>query len=195
MKDLKYKVEFFSLWHCGSGLSGGAEKDTTVLKDRKGLPYIPGKTIKGLIREALEDLASFSGKEILYEELMHSLGNSDDHDLRTGQSDDGMGAMKKGITFFTNATLDDNEQQYIVSEGLSDYMYRRISSTAIGADGTAAEHSLRVIECTIPCCLYGEIHDIPKQLYNEYKMALQMVKRLGVNRNRGLGRCMFTVID
>lgn len=48
MKDLNIKIEFFSPWHCGSGLSAGADADSLVIKDTNGLPYIPGKTIKGL---------------------------------------------------------------------------------------------------------------------------------------------------
>lgn len=195
MKDLKYKIEFFSMWHCGSGLSGGAEKDASVLKDKNKLPYIPGKTIKGLVREALEDIVYYSNRTDLNKELIRSLGNSEDHDLRIDTSSDSSCAMHKGITFFTNAILETKEQSYIVSKELMDYLYRNISSTAIGQDGTAVEHSLRIIECTVPCTLYGEIIDIPDIIYEEYQMALQMIKRLGMNRNRGLGRCKFTIID
>ena len=118
MRDLKYEVEFYSIWHCGSGLAGGASKDATVLKDINNLPYIPGKTIKGLVREALENILSFSGKEDLYETLIQSLGNSKDHDLRSDVSDDS-NAARKGITFFTNAVLDEKEQRSIISGGLS----------------------------------------------------------------------------
>ncbi len=49
MKDLTIKIEFFSPWHCGSGPSAGADADSLVIKDINGLPFIPGKTIKGLI--------------------------------------------------------------------------------------------------------------------------------------------------
>lgn len=44
--DIKYKIEFFSNWHCGSGLAAGADVDALVVKDCNGLPYVPGKTIK-----------------------------------------------------------------------------------------------------------------------------------------------------
>ena len=64
MKDLNIKIEFFSPWHCGSGLSAGADADSLVIKDTNGLPYIPGKTIKGLIREAVEDYAALRGLDM-----------------------------------------------------------------------------------------------------------------------------------
>lgn len=54
--DITYKIEFFSEWHCGSGLSAGADTDALVIKDSEGFPYIPGKTLKGLFREAIEEL-------------------------------------------------------------------------------------------------------------------------------------------
>ena len=30
--DIIYKIEFFSDWHCGSGLSSGADVDLLVVK-------------------------------------------------------------------------------------------------------------------------------------------------------------------
>ena len=177
MKSIRYKVDFYSLWHCGSGLAGGAEMDAFVLKDRRQLPYIPGKTIKGLIREALEEVICYTSGEHLKEYVLLSLGSETD----------------KGVTYFTNAYLDAKEQEYIISNDLSDLLYRNISSTAIGQDGLAADHSLRVIECTVPCTLHGEIQDIPDELYEDYKLALQMIKGLGFKRNRGLGRCKFII--
>ena len=41
--DIKYKIEFFSNWHCGSGLAAGADVDALVVKDAEGLPYLLGR--------------------------------------------------------------------------------------------------------------------------------------------------------
>ena len=59
-KTIKYVIEFYSDWHCGSGLASGAEADAVVIKDKHGLPYVPGKTLKGLVREAFEVLYGVS---------------------------------------------------------------------------------------------------------------------------------------
>ena len=59
MTDIKYKITFYSNWHCGSGLAAGADTDELVIKDRNGLPYVPGRTIKGLLREAAMMLSQF----------------------------------------------------------------------------------------------------------------------------------------
>ena len=50
--EMKYKVEFYSDWHCGSGLSSGSDIDSLVIKDEDGLPFVPGKTLKGQIGRA-----------------------------------------------------------------------------------------------------------------------------------------------
>ena len=67
MKDLQYKIEFTSFWHTGSGLSSGTESDIVVIKDKNGLPYIPGKTLKGLLREAAETINNFDKKLVTSE--------------------------------------------------------------------------------------------------------------------------------
>ena len=65
-KTIYYDLEFFSDWHCGSGLASGAEADAVVIKDRNGLPYVPGKTLKGLIKEAYMQLYGTSFPEGLF---------------------------------------------------------------------------------------------------------------------------------
>ena len=61
-KTINITIRFFSQWHCGSGTSAGADVDELVVKDKNGMPFIPGKTLKGLIREATEDYVSFSSQ-------------------------------------------------------------------------------------------------------------------------------------
>jgi hypothetical protein len=69
-----------------------------------------------------------------------------------------------------------------------------VASTAIDPNGIAKEGSLRRIEVTIPLTLEAEILNIPDEEFKNLLIeALSMVKRLGVNRNRGLGRCSLTV--
>lgn len=62
MIDIHYKIEFFNEWHTGSGLSAGADVDDLVIKDKDNLPFVPGKTIKGLLRQAVEEILEFKGE-------------------------------------------------------------------------------------------------------------------------------------
>lgn len=192
MENIKYKIEFFSEWHCGSGLAAGADVDALVIKDRKGLPFVPGKTMKGLLRESVEDLVIY--RHLPKQILIELFGNSADRNNQEEGSDTDL--MQQGKVYFTNAVLAANHQAIIEKEQLQEFLFGAVSSTCITNEGVAKAHSLRRVQTVIPCVLYGEILDIPtlemKQLLSE---GLRMIKRLGVGRNRGLGRCECRILE
>lgn len=188
--DINYTIQFFSDWHCGSGLAAGADVDLLVVKDINGLPYVPGKTMKGLVREAVEDIFTFRGKD--KSTLVACFGNAEDRDNDIHNADS---KMQKGAAYFANAELPDGEAGRIISEQLQPYLYRSISATAIDDNGIAKEHSLRKMQVVVPCTLKGSILDVPDELAGDVKDGLRMIKRLGQNRNRGLGRCDITIIN
>lgn len=185
--DIKYKIEFFSDWHCGSGLASGADIDQLVIKDQDKLPFVPGKTIKGLVREAIETIGGFSQVDPQKEELLNeAFGFFDTHDKNK--------VPIKGLLFFSNAELPAVQKEVICNNSLAKYLYRAVSSTSIDEDGVAKEGSLRRTETVIPCILYGDILDVPDLLMQDIEDALHFIKRMGANRNRGLGRCRFSII-
>lgn len=177
--EIHYTVEFFSYWHCGSGLSAGADVDALVVKDKDGLPYIPGKTVKGLIREAVEEVAHYRKSEI---DTSRIFGFCDDADNR-----------RQGEAFFSNAELPENDRNKILKGELSEYLFTSLSNTSIGEDGIAKDHSLRKTEVTLPCILEGKILNVPEDCAKIITDSFGYIKRLGVDRNRGLGRCCFSV--
>lgn len=193
IKNIEYSIEFFSDWHCGSGLAAGADVDALVVKDKDNLPFVPGKTIKGLIREAVEDINQFTGNQIKPEIINKAFGFFDKKDQN-----------ERGYLFFGNAELDPNISEQIKKNNASQFLYRSIASTAIEDDGTVKKHSLRKIEVVVPCTVIGKIipnESIikPEDNYESVKeiiiKAFSYIKRIGQNRNRGLGRCKFTFIN
>lgn len=186
--NIKYKIEFFSDWHCGSGLAAGADIDQLVIKDKDKLPFVPGKTIKGLIREAIETIDCFSQKDPQKDQLLKvAFGFLDDKSSSEERA-------IKGTLFFSNAELAEEQKKIILKNGLGKYLYRAVASTSIDENGIAKDGSLRRTETVIPCTLFGDILDVPDLLMADIEDALLFVKRLGVNRNRGLGRCEFSII-
>ncbi len=174
MGVLNYTIQFYSDWHCGSGLAAGADVDALAIKDKDGLPYVPGKTIKGLVREVIEDF---------YKDDL-------DFDRLFGKSGDMQGAL-----FFSNAVISEDEKKVIVKNKWQKNLYRSLASTAIDSNGIAVEHSLRKIEVAIPMILTGRITGCDE---NEEKILIKglgLIKRLGSNRSRGLGRCDIVKID
>lgn len=177
--EIKYKITFLSDWHIGSGLAGGAEADAIVLKDKDNLPYIPGKTIKGLLKEAFFDMNDVKFGQ--YKDCISKLfGKDEGNDLPT--------------VHFSNAEIDGSTKQGIIQEKLSDYLYRNIASTAINQNGVAENLSLRVSEVTIPLSLEGSITLKNESFKNDIEVAFKWIRHLGVNRNRGLGRCKIEII-
>ena len=179
---LKYEITFLDYWHLGSGLSAGTRLDSLVIKDNDGLPFAPGKTLKGLFREMAERMdcafvnVCFGGsadeKDCCYDEMMKN---------------------QEGVCYFSNAILLEEAKEQILSHRLKDNLFVEIASTQIDEKGMVVDNSLREIEVVIPISLYGEIRDIPHKYVDPMQQSIMMVKRMGLNRNRGLGRCAIRV--
>jgi hypothetical protein len=145
-------IKFFDYWHISSGESAGVLYDATVLKDENGFAYIGGKTIKGLVKDAMK----YIDDTYLLEEQFSNLE----------------------LPLLTKKQIENNKE----------FLYKKISSTAIDSDTKMAkDHSLRDIEVVIPITLYGKIENISDK--DNILKALKLIKRVGLNRNRGLGRC------
>ncbi|MCD8213559.1 MAG: RAMP superfamily CRISPR-associated protein [Campylobacter sp.] len=177
---IEYEIKFFDYWHISSGLSGGAALDSYVVKDERGLPYVPGKTIKGLAREMAELFASESDVQSCFGK--GGATKIDDEDTTLGQCR------------FTNAVMKGDEADEIVANNLTHNLFNIISATKIDdVTGTAADGSLRDIEVVIPINLIGSVKNVPEEFGNVIQNSLKMIKRMGLNRNRGLGRCEFVI--
>ena len=168
---LKYEIKFLDYWHASSGLSAGAKLDSSVVRDRDGFPYLSGKTLKGLAREMAEELND-SGF------VLECFGDE---------------GTDMGECYFSNAVIPKETKNEILENGLLSYLYDEVASTRIGENGVAADNSLREIEVVVPLGLEGEIDDVPEKYLPQMKRAVKMVKRLGLGRSRGLGRCEISV--
>lgn len=176
MSTIKYEIEFFSNWHCGSGLAAGADVDALVIKDKEGLPYIPGRTIKGLLREAATIL---SADNKIIGTIFGISGDEEGH--------------QTGCSFFGSATLPIAESRYIVEQGLISHLFQTFASTSIDENGIAKDNSLRKIETVVPCKLDGEILNVPDGSEQILEDAMHYIKRMGTGRNRGYGRCKISI--
>lgn len=175
--DITYKIQFYSQWHCGSGLSAGADVDNLVVKDSQGMPFVPGKTMKGLIREAVEDYLAFT--KAAATDLEKTFG---------------VEGSVTGEAHFGNAVLPAREYNAIVANIAQHYLYNKVTTTAIDENGVARDHSLRSMETVVPCTLEGMITDIPEAMQTVIAGSLGLLKRIGQKRNRGLGRCDVSIV-
>ncbi|RMH63951.1 MAG: CRISPR-associated protein [Calditrichaeota bacterium] len=188
MAEIVYKIEIFEDWHAGSGLSAGADVDLLVIKDADNFPFIPGKTLKGLLKNGAMDLADAG---VLDYESIHGLFGED------AQASDNRREehhSRQGKFYFSNAELTRNVKQKLRNK--THILYRKISSTAIEQEGQAREKSLRRIEMAVPLVLFAKIDHVEnKEQLEILEKCMKMVKRLGSWRNRGYGRCAFSIVD
>ncbi|MDD2412779.1 MAG: RAMP superfamily CRISPR-associated protein [Bacteroidales bacterium] len=181
-KRINYTITFLSDWHAGSGLSSGADADAVVIKDKNNLPYLPGKTIKGLLKDVFED----------FREVQPNLIDSGFVKKYFGEYNEKGKISDAGSLFFANAELNENEKNEI-TEQMSSFLYRNLASTRIDEKGVAEKHSLRTMQVSIPLVLEGYIDGVIDTDIVKFEKALNCIRHLGVNRNRGLGRCKFEI--
>lgn len=189
---LTYSIELFSYWHAGSGLQGGSDAHTTVIKDRDGLPFLPGKTLKGLLRDAAQSLQELGDDKVTAPFVSEVFGGKNTH----------YAAQKKvHSSFFTDAYLGDQVRQQLRGQTpdpmrLRAMLFDRLASTAIDERGQAQQGTLRQMEVVVPLTLYAMIHDFPDSATHRLAITrcMQWVKHLGVNRTRGLGRCQLMLL-
>ncbi len=179
MGKLNIKVEFLSDWICGSGLSSGREVDLLPIKyDKSKLPYIPGRTFKGLIREQLQLLAELKGEF---------------KNLSEEKREERIKELTKGIEINGNINLQED-----IPTSLASFLCRNIASTRIDKKGVAEEKTLRVKQVVMPLILCGILEynfDTEKDKLEDLKKALKLIKCLGDGRNKGFGRCRVTFTD
>ena len=178
MNQIIYKVQFFDFWHTGSGLSGSTYADNIVHKNEDNLPIIAGKTIKGLFREAAESIHKLNSGLITADFIAAVFGSAD----------------VEPDSFFSNVTLSKTLSEGIVKGNNQNALYQVIASTEIDGDGQAKDGSLRMLEVTIPLSLYGAIENVSPLYHQQMIHCFNWVKELGVNRNRGLGRCHISIV-
>ena len=187
MKTIYYKVTFLTWWHCGSGQAAGPDVDELAIKDSEGLPYIPGRTMKGLLKDSCRQMAGY-GLEGMDSKRINSVFGY--HDDTTGSY------SEKGSAFFSDVVLPASDRRAIAADkGLRKALFSSVAATAIGNDGIAKDHTLRKIQVTVPCALYGMIANVGDDDTAMLAQAMKFIKRVGLGRNHGLGRCKIEIIE
>lgn len=182
-------IRMLSYWHIGSGMGRGADADAVVLKDQTGLPFIPGKTLKGLLRDSslcLEDarLCSDGVTKLLF------------------GAEGEKGNATQGSLAIDSAFLPDDERAWFSSaEGREHlkFLYDCFSTTALDDNGVALEHSLHTIEAAVPLELQARIDyiSVPDgiDVTEHLSKCCALLRALGSHRNRGFGRCLCSIVE
>lgn len=185
-KTIIYQIEFYNFWHSGSGLSGSTYADSIVNKTDENLPFIPGKTLKGLLRDAAERINELNSY-FVSQDFINKVFGKDGAKGEATKEDEAQ-------AFFSNAYLSESLGENIVKNNLIENLYKTISSTQIDEFGQAKEGSLRQLEVTIPLTIYAKSEHFPEGLEDQLTHCFNWIKQIGQNRNRGLGKCKFSIV-
>lgn len=192
---MKLKIDLLDDWHIGSGQGKGAHLDAVLDRDSFGMPYIPGKMLKGLLRDAAERAASWGWPEIDPEWIGNIFGSSVDGVELPEQL--GRDQIRSGRLRVANATLPSDLAQYFSSQKeMKNALTREFFSTAIQTQtGAAQQGSLRGIEIAIPMTLHAEIEIEAGSNadWSALEKLLQLLFAVGANKTRGFGRSAITL--
>jgi len=209
---VEYNLAFATPFHCGTGIREGLI-DRTVIRDSNGFLYVPGSTLKGVLRERCEQLAHFYEQQGVAsphdtKAALQGLGNS--RPTMVGRI---FGSQNMpGRLFFDDARQAENDlQQYDSPErsGHGKYKSLQVSlSTQVRLDRptrTAVPGALYTSEFgTNDLVFKGTVQGwlgcnaIDSMAQNEitptYSLllllaGLRLVERIGGNKSTGKGRC------
>jgi len=175
------ELELLDYWHAGSSRGRGVEYDAEVLRSTAGLPYLPGRSLRGLLREGLLQ-AEESGLPEVTPGLVAAWFGSEGEPGRLVVSNATLGAAMEQWA----AATDDTAAKAT--------LFHPLASTAIEPDtGTALDKSLRTVEVAVPVTLHASVQldsgpEDPGTAAAALAAGLRFVRGLGKTRRRGLGR-------
>lgn len=195
----------------GSGESDGSVIDRDIVHDRYGLPYLPARRIKGLLRESAFDVVSMLGWAGVMSErdgllsLNSVFGASGSHEAGWVRFDDltleGAEDLHTWLRWSQHQAAARDERDFEVTplRVLEQYTAVRAQTRIDAETGTAEENTLRRtrvlrrgltfagrVEIIVP----DDEYRAAKETASEVVLALACagLRRVGLSRNRGLGR-------
>lgn len=205
MRRLRVTVDIRSYWHAGTGRASGATLDAVVERDPDGLPVLPGRTLKGLLRHALRQASLLGHVPPERVDALFGLGaaevNADGEEV---PSDSAKAAATRyetrpGKLRVGSARLPDEWRAFArtaTGQEAIGALFQVSRSTRL-EEGVASDHTLRAVEVAVPMVLEAEVEIIDGELdaaeLADLQIAAGLIRRIGKQRSRGLGRSRVTV--
>lgn len=188
---------FLGDWQTANGQEAGAYADQLCIKDSQKLPYLPGRSIKGLLRNAFVIAIENGWFKAAPADLLDMLFGNEGRE----------GLAMQGILQFSNATLTDAEKAYFSQNTLAaQHLFRVLHSTAINTNtGVAEQTSLRAIEVAVPMQLISmvfintnhpglsNLSDWQQSIPSYVAAVLPLIDTAGSKKQRGLGMVEVTM--
>lgn len=183
MKTRLLRIEFQSDWHIGTGAGIPGSVDRQVLRDTQGLPYVPGKTLTGILRDAAEFVADIRGGS--FRDLPSKIFGSQP------ESESCASSAKIGIS---SAEFPGEIRDYILLNDFTSALFYVQPGIKIDNETgcTEEDHLFSIEKVRRGCVLYAEVVFMEELSDDEMKLlndAVKAVRRIGGKRRRGAGLC------
>ncbi|MEE9373387.1 MAG: RAMP superfamily CRISPR-associated protein [Saprospiraceae bacterium] len=192
MKKLKINIRPLSYLLMSNG-EGGENIDSNLIFDEYGLPYIPGKRLKGLLKESMIEVMEMKGKNEAYiVAKIHSIfGESDQFDFENNNIEI-PNFYLKDYYLIRSQLKSTGEPSNLYRSYLLEFFTKVIQQTAIDDNGIAKDRSLRnyrVLNYKVhdDIIFQGEI-EIGDGADELIQHTLSNLRRAGLRRNRGFGK-------
>ncbi len=189
MNAAALRIEIQTAWHPGTGRGSSFHLDAVTHQGADGLPRLPGRHLKGLLRDAVYRAETWNWAEVpggTTETLFGPLG-------RAGAE------TRPGLLRISDATLPPELAAYLATgEGkcLVTGLYREHFSTAIDQrTGVALGRSLRGMRLVVPLTLEAIVAEVPgaarlPDWRTRLGAVLPLIGAVGAHRSRGFGRAV-----
>lgn len=187
-------LDIVSYWHAGTGRGDGPGADAIVARTRQGLPFLPGRTVKGLVRDAVAAADRAGAIDDPDAKRLETWFGSDvirvERDDRERQLEEARYTTEAGRLRFGSATLGDAWAAWAATHRTErGHLVHTFASTRIGTDGVAHDETLRTIEISVPMTLRAPVEGLDEASEAALSIALPLFLRsAGAHRRRGLGR-------
>jgi len=190
MTQHRIEIDLRSYWHPGGGRGQGMVLDASCHRNANGLPVLPGRHLKGLLRDAIERAEAWGwpGYAGLAATLFGERTEEVEHRV-----------PQPGCLRVSDAGLPTAIVQHLGSkngQAMLPGLFRALYATAVEHDtGAAQDKSLRGIEVVVPLLIEAQIGPVPgREPPSDWPERLQavlpLIDAVGAHRNRGLGRAV-----
>ena len=182
-------IDIQTTWHPGTGRGSGFHLDAVTHQGADGLPGLPGRHLKGLLRDALLRAETWGWPDVP-KGSTEALFGADGRDRRD---------TRPGLLRVSDGTLTADIAAYLATADgakLVPGLYREHYSTAIDQkSGVAKERSLRGMGLIVPLTLKATIEEIPgmppiPDWRQRLAAVFPLVSAVGAHRTRGFGRAV-----
>lgn len=212
--DLRYRLHFHSAFHFGTGLRAGLVH-RAIARRRDGLPFVPGSTLKGVLRDHATQIARLFAAPA---RTPHPIGEDDVREFaRAGDIVASIfgSRVQPGGLFFDDAQLCEEDRRLLQTEAGDTPARQALAPTETRTQvsmsrrlGTARRGLLFTSEYGLPDLrfegrIFGALHSVP--LINDsgrsseaslLMAALYSLDRIGGNTSAGAGQvsCAITAL-